>query len=123
MPDASAALALLLDERGGDRVSRAEADAVIGAVSLTEVLQRLERLGVPPEMLDAADAQFGGRVAPFTEAQARDAARLYPATRPLGLSLGGRACLALARALAAPVLTADRSWAGLDVGVVVEVIR
>lgn len=121
--DASAALALLLDERGADRVAEVSADAVIGSVNLAEVLQRLALLSVAPEALDAADALFSGRVAPFTEALARDAARLAVPTRTLGLSLGDRACLALARSLGAPVMTADRAWAALDVGVRVEVIR
>jgi PIN domain nuclease of toxin-antitoxin system len=121
--DASAALALLLDERGGARVAEASPDAVIGAVNLAEVLQRLAQRAVAPAAIDAADALFAGRVVPFTEALARDTAALTAETRPLGLSLGDRACLALARSLKAPVMTADRAWTALDVGVTVEVIR
>jgi ribonuclease VapC len=41
----------------------------------------------------------------------------------LGLSFGDRACLALAKSLVAPALTADRSWARLDLGIAIEVIR
>lgn len=40
-----------------------------------------------------------------------------------GLSLGDRACLALAAELGIPALTADQTWAGLDIGVKVELIR
>ncbi len=43
--------------------------------------------------------------------------------RPAGLSLGDRACLALARRLGLPVLSADRTWLKVDVGVAVEFIR
>ena len=35
---------------------------------------------------------------------------LRPATRHAGLSLGDRACLALAAALGLPAVTVDRSW-------------
>jgi len=44
-------------------------------------------------------------------------------TRHLGLSLGDRCCLALAKELGADVYTAERKWAGLDLGVTVRVIR
>lgn len=42
-----------------------------------------------------------------------DVARPRPLTRDAGLSLGDRACLALARRLDAPVLTADTAWQGV----------
>jgi len=44
-------------------------------------------------------------------------------SRPLGLSLGDRACLALGLALKAPVYTADKSWKKLKVGARIHVIR
>jgi PIN domain nuclease of toxin-antitoxin system len=61
----------------------------------------------------------------FDEALALDCGMLLPATRELGLSLGDRACLALARRLSLGVLTADRSWAGARdrIGVSVELLR
>jgi PIN domain nuclease of toxin-antitoxin system len=70
-------------------------------------------------------AILGLEVVPMTEAQAQHAARMRKATRPFGLSLGDRACLALAKELQAPVLTADRAWAEVAqaVSVEVEVIR
>ena len=56
---------------------------------------------------------------------ALQAALMASVTRPLGLSLGDRICLALARRTGLPALTADRSWLGVaaDLGVTVEVIR
>lgn len=62
-------------------------------------------------------------MAPFDTDLALRAALLRNSTRPYGLSLGDRACLALARREGLPVLTADRSWAKLDVGVEVVLIR
>lgn len=53
---------------------------------------------------------LGLEVAPMTEGQAGRSAELRPATRAAGLSLGDRACLALAAELGAPALTADRGW-------------
>ncbi len=62
----------------------------------------------------------------FTEEQARAAAELIAITRPYGLSLGDRACLALAIERKAKVYTADRAWANLtnlSLGIEIEVIR
>ncbi len=48
---------------------------------------------------------------------------LRPPTQSLGLSLGDRACLALARQRGLPALTTERAWANLQLGVTVQVIR
>jgi len=39
------------------------------------------------------------------------------------LSVGDRASIAIGRELGLPILTADRNWARIDLGVTVEVIR
>jgi len=62
-------------------------------------------------------------VIPFDGLQARTAARLRAMTRHAGLSLGDRACLALGDRLGYPVVTADRVWAGLQVGTEIIMIR
>ena len=49
--------------------------------------------------------------------------RLRTLTRVQGLSLGDRSCLALGLRLGRPVLTADRGWLAVDVGVSVRLIR
>lgn len=54
---------------------------------------------------------------------ALEAARLRGATRPRGLSLGDRFCLSLAARLALPVLTTDRAWADLDLGIDIRLVR
>jgi PIN domain nuclease of toxin-antitoxin system len=48
---------------------------------------------------------------------------LTPLTRGRGLSFGDRACLATARLLKVPALTADRNWRIPKLGVVVRLIR
>ena len=62
-------------------------------------------------------------VVPFGPADAVAAARLRAPTRALGLSLGDRACLAVALRFGTAALTADRAWATLDVGVEVRLLR
>lgn len=59
----------------------------------------------------------------FDKQQARIAGNLWKQTKELGLSLGDRACLALAQHLELPVLTADKIWQQLDIGVSIQLIR
>jgi ribonuclease VapC len=65
----------------------------------------------------------GLTIFPFNADDAAAAANLWPATLSLGLSLGDRACLALAQRLQLPVLTADKIWNELQIGISVRVIR
>ena len=60
---------------------------------------------------------------PFTSQHAKLVGDLVAQTRPLGLSLGDRACLALGLSLKAPVYTADKSWKKVKVGARIHVIR
>jgi ribonuclease VapC len=127
--DASALLAHLRDEPGADVVSEAIASgAVISTVNLAEVFSRVADRGEDPAKL-AAELTHSGlldgaiTVEPFTAADAIDAGRLRPLTRDAGLSLGDRACLALARRLDAPALTADTDWQGVAHGVELRPIR
>ena len=127
--DASALLAHLRDEPGADVVAEAIASgAVISTVNLAEVFSRVADRGGDPAKLAAELTQSGLldgaiTVEPFTAADAIDAGRLRPLTRDAGLSLGDRACLALARRLDAPALTADTDWQGIAHGVELRSIR
>ncbi len=123
--DASAVLALLFEEPGAEVVRAQLRTGVIGAANLAEVLAKLSDHGLPGTEAVRAVAILGLEVAPMTEAQARQSAKLRPMTRAVGLSLGDRSCLALAAELDAPVLTADRSWDAVAgaAGVSVQVIR
>ncbi len=121
--DASAVLALLHEEPGADVVADALARALVSAVNLSECVAQLVAAGVRDADARAALELLGLTVVPFDAEQAWDAGCLRTATRRLGLSLGDRACLALARLRGLPVLTADRAWVRLDVGVEVRPIR
>jgi ribonuclease VapC len=127
--DASALLAYLRDEPGAELVAQAIADgAIISTVNLAEVFSRSADRGADPAKLADTLSQSGlldGAITiePFTTADAIDAARLRPLTRDAGLSLGDRACLALARRLGTPVLTADTAWQGVAHDVELRPIR
>jgi PIN domain nuclease of toxin-antitoxin system len=122
--DASVLLAYAYTEPGTERARAAlDEGAAIGTVNLAEVVTNLRERGwVEAAIRDFVDRTSVSIVA-FDREMAYDAGILRPATRHLGLSLGDRACLALARRLGAPVLTADRAWRDLDVGVEIEVVR
>jgi PIN domain nuclease of toxin-antitoxin system len=66
---------------------------------------------------------FGFEISFFDDLQARLAGELVTQTRPYGLSLGDRACLALAIQRKATVYTTDAAWKKLNLGIEVEVIR
>lgn len=121
--DASAILALLKQERGHDRVAAVAGRSNVSAVNLAEAGSHLTNLGQPVAQATAALGRLGLSIIPFDEEQAIETARLRPLTRSLGLSLGDRACLALARKLQLPAITADLTWGTLDIGVQVTVIR
>jgi PIN domain nuclease of toxin-antitoxin system len=85
----------------------------------------LVREGQPPGSAERALATLPITIHPFDEALALEAGAMFAVTRRFGLSLGDRACLALARRQNLPVLTADRAWteAGPIFGVTVQLIR
>jgi PIN domain nuclease of toxin-antitoxin system len=121
--DASALLAVLRAEPGTEQVEAHLGDASIGAVNLSEVVAKLAEDGVPETQIRQAIARLELEVRAFDEEQAYAASMLHKTTRGFGLSFGDRACLALADSLNALVLTADRSWSRLDLGIAIEVIR
>lgn len=121
--DTSAVLALLFDEPGRERVDPVVDEALISAVNLAEIVSKLVESGYEDAEAERAIDGLLPLVVPFDIPQAVDAGALRRETRQFGLSLGDRACLALARRELARVLTADRVWADLDLGIEIEVIR
>ncbi len=121
--DASALLVVVFGEPGNEIAAPQLGGAMISAVNLAEVMSKLIDRG-----LNQFDAQkivkaFQLTVVPFDQALAIESGMLRLTTRHKGLSLGDRACLALARREGVTVVTADRQWAGLDIGCNIEVIR
>lgn len=121
--DASALLATILNETGASKVAAMIEQSVISAVNLSEVVARLQDKAYSDADADEVLETLNLPTVPFDTDLATAAGQLRAATRGHGLSFGDRACLALGRRLDATVLTADRAWADLDLGVTIEVIR
>ena len=120
--DASAVIAVLRGERGGQAAAAHMTDSKLSAVNLIEVAQRLNDEW-SEEQVTAVLAELPCKVIDFDAPLGLRAGLMRRATRARGLSLGDRACLALAESLSLPVLTADRAWADLDLGIEVVLIR
>ena len=121
--DSSAVLTVINGEAGAERVEDALMGGSISAANFSEVLSKLVDRGRDDGDAVAVLDALPLTVLPLDAAQARRAGLLRRQTRKLGLSLGDRACLALAVELGLPVVTADRAWAELDLGIEVAVVR
>ena len=121
--DSSAVLAITFGERGADRAAEALGDGILSAVNASEVVARLVERGDDDAEARETLRYLGLSIRPFDEGLAIAAGLLRRTTREHGLSLGDRACLALAHRERTPVLTADRRWAALDLGLAVKLIR
>jgi PIN domain nuclease of toxin-antitoxin system len=121
--DASAVLALLEGEPGADDVETLLEGSIMSAVNLSEVLQKTIEHDVDTDGLEDDLGALGVEIRSFDTLQARAAAELWERAPRAGLSLGDRACLALASGLGIVAVTADRRWASLPLEVPVRVVR
>lgn len=123
MLDASAVLAMMLDEAGGGQVRERLASSQISTVNLLEVVAKLQEGGVPDEVIASSLAELNFDVLAFDQSQAVRAGLLRASTRSNGLSLGDRACLSAAEARNAVAVTTDRAWGKLELDIAIEVLR
>ncbi|MSO75764.1 MAG: PIN domain-containing protein [Alphaproteobacteria bacterium] len=121
--DSSAVLALLNDEKGAEVVRGLLEEAVISAVNLAEVLTVLSDGGLSDSDAAAALAELDIEVVAFDALAAGAVASLRPTTKSAGLSLGDRACLALARHRKVKAITGDRAWMRLKLPIEIDIIR
>lgn len=121
--DSSVLLAVLLNEIALEPITPVLEGAVISTVNPSEVLAKLIDLGLSRHKQTDQLLSLLDRVEPFTLLQAGSAGRLRSTTRQFGLSLGDRACLALAMELDADVYAADRAWAGLTLPCRIHLVR
>lgn len=121
--DASAVLALINDEPGAAAVRAVVRGAAISSVNLAEVGSRIVDLGEPAASAIDLLQRLGLRIVEFDTVLATSSIELRSPTKRKGLSLGDRACLALAVREEAIAVTADRAWAGLQVGCEIKLIR
>jgi PIN domain nuclease of toxin-antitoxin system len=120
--DASALLALLNNETGADRVQAVLEDdtpCFMSAVNWSEVVRKLLGKGLAVQPVADSLLALGLEFKPLNYGLAISTAQI-PAP---ALSLGDRACLALAQTLGATALTADLIWETFSLGVTVELIR
>jgi PIN domain nuclease of toxin-antitoxin system len=115
MVDASALLALIFGERlavAPDAFAR----GILSAVNLAEALTKMVDAGADATeaMADIEALGLDLAIVGFDRDAAMRAAALRSRTRRLGLSLGDRACLAMAQIHGVRELTADRAWSKLD---------
>lgn len=121
--DSSALLAYIKAEPGAEVVKESIGDAVISAVNFAEAVSKLVDRG---GTLNEARIVLGFApvdIVDFDHRLAERAGALILKTRRKGLSLGDRACLALAERERLPVLTGDKAWAQLDLPIEVRLIR
>jgi PIN domain nuclease of toxin-antitoxin system len=121
--DASAVLAVLFDEPGAGEVRALLVNARVSAVNYSEVIAKALDRGEALLASLRRLAAMGFAVVSHDEGLARRAGELRLVTRKLGLSIGDRACLALAEREGLSVLTTDRAWANLDLPLDIRVIR
>lgn len=122
--DASAMLATIHGEPGAEKLTpHLRAQSVASAVNAAEVQLKLVLRGAPESEAWKAVQSSVGAVVDFTSEHAMAVGSLIAQTKPLGLSLGDRACIALAISLNATLYTADRSWKQLKLPIRVDVIR
>ncbi len=120
--DASAVLALIFLETGWQKVDNLLERSSISTINVAEALTKLVQDDISVEKASEQLFRLNMRIVDYDIKQAITTAELRPLTKHLGLSLGDRACLALAIQEKATAVTADKNWATLDV-CRVEVIR
>ena len=125
--DTSAVIALINKEEGFEVVEKHLGNAIISSVNFSEVITVVNR-----ELFKTENERAEGlklikntfsHIVEFDAEQAITAASLDSITKKYGLSLGDRACLALAKSQKLPVLTADKVWKELEIGIKVQLIR
>lgn len=86
------------------------AGATITAINYADVLTHFIHVGMPEAEVDAMLDPLPMTVVPIDKTLLRAAGRLRALTADLGLSLGDRCRLALARRESLPAWTGDREW-------------
>ena len=123
--DASALLAYLFDESGAELVAELldAGNALVSSVNYAETVSKLIDRKMPEEAVKITMNNLGLEVVSYDEQQALLTGLFRKSCLSYGLSLGDRACLALAKVGNFPVMTADRVWREVPLGIEVSLIR
>lgn len=121
--DSSAIIAFLQREPGAEVVAKVITRSIVSTVNAAEIVAKLIQFGLTAnEAVDAMKA-LPVRKIPFDLNQALTAGAMWNRGKNLGLSLGDRACLALAEAMKLPALTSDRRWIDFNANIEIRLIR
>lgn len=121
--DSSVILANMLQEPGGEVFGNLTEDFRISTVNLAEIVSKLSERGQSLQIIQRAVSPLVDNSIDLSVSQAIQAGLWRKETKRFGMSMGDRCCLALGLDLGATVYTTDRAWAGLDLGVRVDVVR
>jgi ribonuclease VapC len=121
--DASALIALLRGEKGAEKVLAVLPDCCISSVNVAETISKMIEYGDSLEQSAYQIERLRLDTVPFDDEQARIVASLWKRTRPAGLGLGDRACLALALSRSAAAYTTEGQWSKCETGVKIFKIR
>lgn len=116
--DASALIALFAKENGYQTIKSHMKDAIISSVNIAEVYKYC----IETQSLTQNDARklielSDVRIIDFCHEQALISSTIIHKTKAYGLSLGDRACIALALFKNHPILTCDKIWEKLDLNI------
>jgi len=121
--DASAVIAAIRNEPGGEAVKAIYSSAILSSVNASEVVNKLIVQGMAPRAASMSVRNLACEIVDVDVELGLRAGELWVLTRKKGLSLGDRICLALAERENAPAVTSDRAWAELGLDIKVELIR
>jgi ribonuclease VapC len=121
--DASALIAFLFQEPGADAVAAKLPGSIMSTVNMSEVVARSLERGLTMEFLDYQLDRLPLGIVSFDHNLAKLTATLKSQTKSHGISLADRACLALGLDRNLPVVTGDREWANLQLGVQLDYFR
>ncbi|TPG39802.1 PIN domain-containing protein [Sphingomonas koreensis] len=121
--DASAVLAVIFEEPGSEIVLAASKGSLLSTVNFVEVLLKSAEWRIAAEDVLAQLGRLEVSLVPFDLAQAKVSATLHPILHEKGISFADRACMALATTTGSAILTGDKDWALLDLGLDIRLIR
>lgn len=121
--DSSVILAILRGESGQEKALRLSLGATMSTVNVAEVVTKCIEKDYPEEAALQVIRSCGIDVVPLDERTAILAGRLRRHAPKGVLSLGDRACLALAIREKTTAVTADHIWTTLNLPCPVELIR
>ena len=120
--DASAILALLLEEDGAGVVADRLVGGLLSTVNLCEVVSFYARNHVAQDDIQDLIDTLPLELIELDAEVAMAAGLMRSITDRAGLSLGDRVCLAHAKLLEKPVVTADKAWSQVAMKLGVELI-